>query len=474
MMENYINIKLFTIAFFCALGVFACNLPSVDPTLSTSADFRIIVSDPCFAPCEISIENTSHNANNYEWDFGDNRSSKEMNPRHTYVEAGVYDIILIARGPDSVDISSPQKITVLEAPQKYKKIYDPGKKLGPLTAIIQLEDQSFVVVGFNGQIFRIDNAGRREGFWAFEHGSEANANFYGVIEDLNGDLVVIENFAENFFDKSKASYLKIDPVTGLKKGDAIRIGNANDKIAATDIALNTLTGEYLICGEITSSDFPNKVSLFLHEQPRIGAGVLKSFTRFQEVIGGEVYFEQGLGSILGGRELSESSADFKSSLYINNLQYDFEQKGIRFGTFTPLSNGEIAVLEGEYTAGLQIWVLKQDGNWKAIPINITETGFSEHKAIKIIERREGGFAGIALAKNGFLVQGNEIVNPSSIFFLIDEAGMVSNLEILGGSANSSNFLMDIMQLEDRGYIMVGSENGDPMVIRADSTGNFTI
>lgn len=472
-MKNFnININLFTTVILCGLGVFACNLPIVEPTFSTRARFKLLAPDTCFIPCNISTENTSHNALSYEWNFGDNTFSTEMNPMHSYLKEGDYEITLTATGQDSVDVSPPEKITVLDAPNRFKRIYSPGLNLGPLTDIIQLEDQSYVVVGFSGQIFRIDNAGRRENFWSFKHGSETHANFYGVIEDLNGDLVVIENIAQNFFDKSKAAFLKVNLETGVKLGGAVRIVNSNDEVAATGIDLNKQTGEYLICGETINSNSPNSSSLFLLTQPRIGQGVMGIFSGFQEVIGGEVYYVDGLGSIMGGRELAESSADFKSSLYINNLPYNFEQKGIRFGTFTPLSNGEIAVLEGEFSPGLQIWILRQDGKWKSTPINITQTGFTEHKAIKIIERREGGFAGIALAKNGFLVQQKDIVEPSSIFFMTDIGGTILALKTIGGSSNSSNFLMDIMQLDDGGYIMVGSEDGDPMVIRADSTGSF--
>ncbi|MEM1323325.1 MAG: PKD domain-containing protein [Bacteroidota bacterium] len=54
---------------------------------------------------EIRLDNYSNNANSYHWDFGDGNSSLERNPVHTYAEAGVYQVRLLATnacGQDSL------------------------------------------------------------------------------------------------------------------------------------------------------------------------------------------------------------------------------------------------------------------------------------------------------------------------------------------------------------------------------------
>ena len=67
------------------------------------AIFRIISkSNNGYAPCEISFENSSSYANEYQWDFGDPASgaaniSFDKDPVHTYRKGGIYSITLVAR-----------------------------------------------------------------------------------------------------------------------------------------------------------------------------------------------------------------------------------------------------------------------------------------------------------------------------------------------------------------------------------------
>jgi hypothetical protein len=50
----------------------------------------------------------------YEWDFGDNQSSQEMNPTHEYVLAGDYEVELIITGNDGATSSSKQSFNLEE------------------------------------------------------------------------------------------------------------------------------------------------------------------------------------------------------------------------------------------------------------------------------------------------------------------------------------------------------------------------
>ncbi len=62
-----------------------------------------------------SFTNTSTNATSYNWDFGDNTSSTETNPTHTYMDDGTYTVQLIATNNCGSDTTS-QTVVIVTAP----------------------------------------------------------------------------------------------------------------------------------------------------------------------------------------------------------------------------------------------------------------------------------------------------------------------------------------------------------------------
>jgi PKD repeat protein len=56
-----------------------------------AADFSSIITG-----ADVDFQNASVNANSYSWDFGDDTTSDEENPSHTYTEDGVYTVTLLA------------------------------------------------------------------------------------------------------------------------------------------------------------------------------------------------------------------------------------------------------------------------------------------------------------------------------------------------------------------------------------------
>jgi len=66
---------------------------------------------------EIEFKNLSTGGiASYVWDFGDNQTSTEMNPTHSYTDAGVYDIVLTAEnGNSDCNVTYKQSIEVAEA-----------------------------------------------------------------------------------------------------------------------------------------------------------------------------------------------------------------------------------------------------------------------------------------------------------------------------------------------------------------------
>lgn len=63
------------------------------------------------APATIKFTNTSTNADEFLWTFGDGESSTEMNPIHEYIQGGDYDVTLKAYGED--DTNSTVKTVII-------------------------------------------------------------------------------------------------------------------------------------------------------------------------------------------------------------------------------------------------------------------------------------------------------------------------------------------------------------------------
>ena len=60
------------------------------------ADFTASEVESCVAPFTVNFQNTSTNATNYTWNFGDGGTSTDVSPSHTYTADGVYTVTLVA------------------------------------------------------------------------------------------------------------------------------------------------------------------------------------------------------------------------------------------------------------------------------------------------------------------------------------------------------------------------------------------
>lgn len=80
--------------FFVCVALLSCTKENTKPT--PTADFSFTGAG--VAPATITFTNTALNADSYIWDFGDNTSSTDKNPRHTYTTAGTFLVKLTAVG----------------------------------------------------------------------------------------------------------------------------------------------------------------------------------------------------------------------------------------------------------------------------------------------------------------------------------------------------------------------------------------
>lgn len=91
------------LGFSFLLFAVACNKPV--------ANF-IIATDDRTAPTTIEFNNTSENAELYEWDFGDGNTSSDFNTEHQYSHSGRYLVTLKATKGNKTNISDREIILI--------------------------------------------------------------------------------------------------------------------------------------------------------------------------------------------------------------------------------------------------------------------------------------------------------------------------------------------------------------------------
>ena len=115
------------VLYFLAAAVFAvamaaCTKPAdngktddnTPAAASPKADFDYAVDG-----LKVTFTNKSTNATAYKWDFGDDETSKEASPEHTYASGGSYSVKLTAANADG-DVSIKEvRIDVAGAPKAY-------------------------------------------------------------------------------------------------------------------------------------------------------------------------------------------------------------------------------------------------------------------------------------------------------------------------------------------------------------------
>lgn len=88
--------KLIYLAFVSILMISSCKKDE-DEKPTPVAGFNYSGAGVA-APAAVTFTNTSTNASSYSWDFGDNATSTDINPTHTYTAGGVYTVRLTANG----------------------------------------------------------------------------------------------------------------------------------------------------------------------------------------------------------------------------------------------------------------------------------------------------------------------------------------------------------------------------------------
>lgn len=91
-----------------------CSKDEDQPTPTPVAGFNYDGAGE-YAPCTVLFTNTSTNSSSFSWDFGDNGTSTEKNPSHTFQQGGTYTVTLKALGTGGEN-STSKTINILYAP----------------------------------------------------------------------------------------------------------------------------------------------------------------------------------------------------------------------------------------------------------------------------------------------------------------------------------------------------------------------
>ncbi len=97
--------NFFVIAILLSLTFVACSKDD-DDDAEISASFSYSPSSDLTVDEDITFTNLSENASNYLWVFGDDSTSVEENPVHSYSKAGTYTVTLVSQNKALTDYNN--------------------------------------------------------------------------------------------------------------------------------------------------------------------------------------------------------------------------------------------------------------------------------------------------------------------------------------------------------------------------------
>ncbi|WP_200799155.1 immunoglobulin-like domain-containing protein [Tenacibaculum agarivorans] len=198
------NIKLLSI-FILTLAFWGCE--EEDAILPTvKAGFTYTVNQDLGL---VTFINISENADNYEWDFGDGATSKEINPKKTF-ETGEFTVTLKSKSVSGASDSFEDRVFInIPIPVRLPIDFD--------TANVKYEE----VVVFNGAAFEIvdnpDPSGSNATASKVGAITNSGANFEGFFYNLDApiDLATDKTIKMNFWSNAA-----VDILVKLEEGTA--------------------------------------------------------------------------------------------------------------------------------------------------------------------------------------------------------------------------------------------------------------
>jgi PKD repeat protein len=143
----------------------------------------------------IYFTNTSHNADYYEWDFGDGTFSDSYNTSHTYAQPGTYRVTLFAFRDDLVSTSS---ITI-NVYSDVSVMFEPETSISDIGYFIRFNNQSI-----NANQFEWDFG---DGYFSSATNPEHAYDEYGIYR------VTLKAYSNGVFVGSYSQNIEINPTS---------------------------------------------------------------------------------------------------------------------------------------------------------------------------------------------------------------------------------------------------------------------
>ncbi|MBR4734478.1 MAG: PKD domain-containing protein [Bacteroidales bacterium] len=116
------KVLYFFLAAVFAVAIAACTKPASNGTPednTPAAEAPTADFDYAIDGLKVTFTNKSSNATAYKWNFGDDETSKEASPEHTYAAAGTYTVKLTAANADGATASKEATLTLAGAVKAY-------------------------------------------------------------------------------------------------------------------------------------------------------------------------------------------------------------------------------------------------------------------------------------------------------------------------------------------------------------------
>lgn len=116
--NNWMKMKTKSVFLILCLFILSIGCSNKDdPAPLPSADFSFIIEGD-MAPSRVKFLNQSKNSITYQWSFGDNQSSTEMEPSHIFIVGGTYIVSLTVKNNDGVEDRMTKSISIPDKPSE--------------------------------------------------------------------------------------------------------------------------------------------------------------------------------------------------------------------------------------------------------------------------------------------------------------------------------------------------------------------
>lgn len=418
---------------FVLLLLFSCKLEEI-PDIEIEppqADFETIeFSNNRFAPSTVTFNNTSTNADSYSWNFGDGTTSEDVNPVHTFLSAGVYDVTLTARHTPSERENEKIDSITIKPVYTFARAFNSGSGSGDTGySIVQTSNDGYAITGrrVNGTdtevfLLLVDAEGK-DG--QFKHLANLNSGRgRSIIQTRNGGLAITgvsydwssTGHVLLVITDANGEYYLPNPIPRFNAGTGY-VG----KVEGTSI-IETSSGGFAIVGYSEKANGMGKDALLILTDDQ------------GQRLGDPIRYDGGPGINYEGYSIVETS---DGGFAITGRCADINEFDLPpFGPSFSLSNEDILLI-------------LTDANGKEInkPKRIDAGKNGEDEGTSIIQTNNGGLAIVGPAHSG-----------NYIFLLLtDKYGQELGPPILYDSKEGNEEYISIVQASDNRFVITGYE-----------------